>query len=106
MKLISCLLLTVLMPLSAGCATLAQRRCAALQDELEEANGPCNACRARLTDPVDAPLCAGVCAHPGVVGPAVVAACTPAPAVLSASTEPTASMPEDAGDVSADASVP
>ncbi|NTX08962.1 hypothetical protein [Myxococcus sp. CA040A] len=91
MKLL-CLLLTVLMTTATGCATLAQRRCSALEEQLEKSNRPCNDCKDRLL-PEDQQLCASLCAHPGEVGPATTAACTPrAPEPVESA--PAASEPE------------
>lgn len=77
MRLSPVVLLSLLCCVITGCATPQARRCSALQDELAESGAACKACLERLTEGGDSALCQYVCAHPGAVAPAAVAACSP-----------------------------
>lgn len=82
--------LAALACLATGCATMQERRCSALQDELGGANESCTKCLSRLSASGDAALCQYVCAHSSTVAPAAVAACAPPAPTPAASTTETA----------------
>ncbi|MBZ4402013.1 hypothetical protein [Myxococcus sp. AS-1-15] len=104
MKLFRLSLLSLsLLSVTTGCATLQERRCSALQDELEDANVACTACLGRLSAVGDASLCQYVCAHSTTVAPATVMACTPEAPAVSA---PAAASSASSSEASADSSQP
>lgn len=85
--------LLLLLCFAPACATMQERRCTALQDELSGANESCTACLSRLSASGDASLCQYVCAHSSTVAPAAVAACAP-PAPTPAASTPEAATAE------------
>lgn len=74
--------------LSTACATVQERRCSALQSELEGANEACTRCLGRLSPSGDAGLCQYVCAHSSTVAPAAVSACAPPAPVTTPTSNP------------------
>ena len=96
MKLLT--LLCCLTLITSGCATMAQKRCDAVQEELSEAPDYCNGCKNRLL-PEDQQYCAAVCSHTATVAAVAVQACMP--------TMPAAAPAESTTeDTTADSSMP